>query len=52
MKCTSCGKNVETEQNWVEFDCPSCTKQRIIRCEKCKMLENNYSCAKCGFTGP
>ena len=52
MKCTSCGKSVESEQNWVEFDCPVCGKEHIIRCEKCKGMENTYECSKCGFVGP
>lgn len=52
MKCSSCGKEVEAEQNWVEFDCPSCKKDHIIRCEKCKQLENTYECSNCGFVGP
>jgi predicted RNA-binding Zn-ribbon protein involved in translation (DUF1610 family) len=52
MKCTSCGKRIETEQNWVEFTCPKCGKEKIIRCEKCKALQNSYACPKCGFEGP
>ncbi len=52
MKCVSCGKKVESEKNWVEFPCPGCGKTRILRCERCKKLENQYECEKCGFTGP
>ena len=52
MKCVSCGRKVESEQNWVEFKCPGCGKTRILRCEKCKKLENQYTCEKCGFVGP
>jgi predicted RNA-binding Zn-ribbon protein involved in translation (DUF1610 family) len=51
MKCVSCGKKVETEPVWVEFICPGCGKEKIIRCDKCKRMENPYTC-KCGFTGP
>ena len=52
MKCSSCGREVEAEQNWVEFDCPACGKDHIIRCQKCKELGNKYNCSKCGFVGP
>jgi len=52
LKCTSCGKRVETEKNWVGFKCPQCGKGNIIRCEKCKKLENSYKCPECGFEGP
>jgi predicted RNA-binding Zn-ribbon protein involved in translation (DUF1610 family) len=52
MKCASCGKRVEAEKYWVEFTCPKCGKEKIIRCEKCKRLENQYKCSKCSFKGP
>jgi len=52
MKCTSCGKKVEAEQDWVEFECPACDKEHIIRCKKCKEMENRYTCPKCEFIGP
>jgi len=52
MVCTSCGKGITTEKFWVEFPCPVCGKSRIIRCEKCKSLENKYECVKCKFIGP
>lgn len=52
MKCTTCGKSLETEDNWVEFICPSCKKVSIIRCSKCKSLINPYKCTGCGFEGP
>jgi len=52
MKCSSCGRNIETEKNWVEFPCPECGKEKITRCSKCKKLINAYKCSKCGFIGP
>ena len=52
MRCSSCGKNVEAEDEWVEFNCPACGKDHIIRCSKCKELENTYECTKCKFVGP
>ena len=52
MLCVSCGKRVEAETDWVEFNCPQCGKSRIIRCSKCKRLENTYKCPECGFRGP
>jgi predicted RNA-binding Zn-ribbon protein involved in translation (DUF1610 family) len=52
MKCTSCGTRIENQKNWVEFDCPSCSKTVIIRCEKCRTLMNVYECPDCKFQGP
>ena len=52
LRCTSCGKRVETEKYWVRLNCPSCLKQEIIRCEKCRRLAVQYVCGKCGFEGP
>ena len=52
MRCISCGRRIEAESFWVEFDCPKCGKAKIIRCEKCKRMINPYECPKCGFRGP
>jgi len=52
MRCTNCGKSIEAESNWVEFPCPKCGKEIIVRCDKCKKLENAYKCSKCNFVGP
>ena len=51
-RCTTCGLSVESEKIWVDFKCPSCGKTKIIRCERCKRLENPYTCEGCGFKGP
>jgi predicted RNA-binding Zn-ribbon protein involved in translation (DUF1610 family) len=51
-KCSTCGRSVVSEKLWVEFRCPACRKETIVRCEKCKRLENPYTCKSCGFTGP
>jgi predicted RNA-binding Zn-ribbon protein involved in translation (DUF1610 family) len=52
LKCSTCGVSVESEKVWVAFKCPACNKEQITRCEKCKRLENTYTCQSCGFTGP
>ncbi|MEE9323130.1 MAG: zinc finger domain-containing protein [Candidatus Aenigmarchaeota archaeon] len=52
MNCTSCGIKIETQKNWVQFDCPSCRKAEIIRCERCRRLVNTYECPSCKFIGP
>jgi len=52
MKCSSCGTNIENQQNWVEFACPSCSKNKIVRCERCRKLNNEYECGSCKFKGP
>jgi hypothetical protein len=52
LVCTSCGRRVETEDRWVRLPCPRCGKATVLRCEKCKKLENPYECPDCGFVGP
>ncbi|MBI5061624.1 MAG: RNA-binding protein [Candidatus Aenigmarchaeota archaeon] len=52
MKCTSCGTSVDVDKIWVGFLCPSCEKEKIVRCSRCKKLVNRYKCPGCGFTGP
>ncbi len=51
LKCTSCGRLVVADKDWVDFKCPACGKERIIRCDSCKRMQNTYRC-KCGFEGP
>ncbi len=52
MKCSSCGISLLGDKNFVQFKCPSCDKEMIFRCSKCKILSNEYTCKKCGFIGP
>ena len=52
LNCSTCGINVASDNVWVEFMCPGCGKETIIRCERCKRLENSYRCKKCDFVGP
>ncbi len=51
-RCTSCNGVIGAGENFVEFPCPSCGEAKIIRCEKCKVLVNEYKCPACGFVGP
>ncbi|MBI5553692.1 MAG: RNA-binding protein [Candidatus Diapherotrites archaeon] len=48
--CTTCNK--EVFRDYVEFNCPSCAKDKIIRCDNCRTATRNYSCESCGFSGP
>ena len=50
--CITCGANLEAEENYVVFPCPSCGEEKIARCKKCRKLANNYECPNCGFRGP
>jgi len=50
--CVSCKKSVATIPNSVNFKCPSCGKELITRCGKCRKLAIPYKCSKCGFEGP
>ncbi|MFH0861182.1 MAG: zinc finger domain-containing protein [Candidatus Altiarchaeota archaeon] len=49
-KCTSCGKEVLS--GFVEFKCPNCNKDKMVRCSSCRTLGTPYTCHECGFTGP
>jgi len=51
LKCTSCGRSVETEKYWVRFPCPECGEP-ITRCERCRKIVVRYKCPKCSFEGP
>ncbi|MFN3527701.1 MAG: zinc finger domain-containing protein [Candidatus Altarchaeaceae archaeon] len=49
MICQTCGR----ETNEVtRFPCPNCGETEIIRCKSCRILGRQYTCPKCGFTGP
>ncbi|MBU2523251.1 MAG: RNA-binding protein [Nanoarchaeota archaeon] len=48
MKCSSCKIDFSAG---VKFKCPSCRKETIARCGKCKKMNVKYDC-KCGFEGP
>ncbi len=50
--CTSCNSVIAPGEHFAEFPCPKCGKTIIIRCEKCKVLANEYTCPECGFIGP
>ncbi|MBI5159513.1 RNA-binding protein [Candidatus Micrarchaeota archaeon] len=47
--CSSCGKQT---RECVEFICPACGEEKIVRCKHCREIVNPYSCKKCGRTGP
>ncbi|MFH1835045.1 MAG: zinc finger domain-containing protein [Methanobacteriota archaeon] len=49
-KCSSCG--IEVLRGYVEFNCPRCNKDKIMRCKSCRTLGTKYSCNDCGFEGP
>ncbi|MCK5452262.1 MAG: RNA-binding protein [Candidatus Aenigmarchaeota archaeon] len=52
VKCISCGKDVSKGINFSKFKCPKCLEAEIVRCDRCKLLVNQYKCPKCGFVGP
>jgi Zn-ribbon RNA-binding protein len=49
-KCNTCNTAVSSE--YVEFKCPDCGGETIIRCEHCRQTAKKYTCTKCGFIGP
>ncbi|MFH1239968.1 MAG: zinc finger domain-containing protein [Candidatus Diapherotrites archaeon] len=48
--CSTCNK--EVTDNYVEFKCPKCSKERIVRCLHCRSTSKPYTCKECGFIGP
>lgn len=52
MLCNSCGKNLVSSDNFVQFECPNCGETEVIRCKKCRRKQNVYKCKNCGFEGP
>jgi len=48
--CSSCNKEVNFD--FTEFNCPKCSKTKIIRCDHCKTTSKEYKCEECGFIGP
>jgi len=51
MSCNGCGASITPGEHSVKFKCPACGEM-IVRCSKCKITSNNYTCKKCGFVGP
>ncbi|MBU0929944.1 MAG: RNA-binding protein [Nanoarchaeota archaeon] len=52
LKCNSCKENIDQNKGSSVFKCPSCAKQKIIRCNRCKKTGIRYKCNSCGFIGP
>ncbi|MEM5825846.1 MAG: zinc finger domain-containing protein [Candidatus Aenigmatarchaeota archaeon] len=52
LECSSCKKNLISEEGWVKFPCPSCEKVIIFRCKHCREFSITYTCENCGFQGP
>jgi len=50
--CSSCGREIPPKVKYVKFTCPSCGKETLYRCPKCRQASNKYVCPSCGFTGP
>lgn len=51
-KCNSCKTDITNIKGTARFKCPKCTKQEIVRCEKCRRFAAKYTCPECGFEGP
>lgn len=51
-KCTTCKTTLTNNKGSTIFKCPSCGKQEIIRCSKCRETVAKYKCPECGFEGP
>jgi hypothetical protein len=51
-KCITCKVSLVNNKGAVKFMCPSCGKQEITRCGKCREIVAKYKCPECGFEGP
>ncbi len=47
--CSSCGR---LASEYVNFKCPSCGKEEIIRCQSCREKYVRYKCSVCSYEGP
>lgn len=52
LTCVSCKKNITNQKGSVQFQCPQCIKQTLVRCSHCRETAIRYKCPQCGFTGP
>ncbi|AAB98468.1 hypothetical protein MJ_0458.1 [Methanocaldococcus jannaschii DSM 2661] len=50
--CISCNAEIAPREKSTKFPCPNCGEVEIVRCERCRKLNNPYKCPKCGFEGP
>ncbi|MDD1765305.1 MAG: zinc finger domain-containing protein [Methanomassiliicoccales archaeon] len=49
--CSSCGVRL-TSKGITTFLCPSCGEVQIGRCSNCRDQSVQYTCPRCGFSGP
>ncbi|MBR9678456.1 MAG: RNA-binding protein [Nanoarchaeota archaeon] len=50
--CNTCKTNIVNTEGSTSFSCPSCGKEEIIRCDKCRKISARYTCQSCGYEGP
>lgn len=48
--CTTSNREVTTD--FVEFKCPKCGEEKIVRSMHSRATALTYTCKSCGFTGP
>jgi predicted RNA-binding Zn-ribbon protein involved in translation (DUF1610 family) len=46
------GTNITNDKGSTIFNCPKCSKQKIIRSYNDRQISVKYTCPECGFTGP
>jgi LSD1 subclass zinc finger protein len=52
LVCTSCKSKLIGTSGSVNFECPSCSKEEIVRCPSCRNDSIKYTCKNCSFVGP
>lgn len=52
LKCNSCKEDISTDKGATSFKCPSCGKEMIVRCSRCRKTGVKYKCVSCGFSAP
>ncbi|HII16860.1 TPA: RNA-binding protein [Candidatus Woesearchaeota archaeon] len=50
--CISSKRRITNDTGAVQFPCPSCGKETIVRSKQAREIVAPYTCPSCGFTGP
>ncbi len=45
-------QSVANDAGSVQFPCPDCGEETIVRSRHSREIVVRYTCSKCGFTGP
>lgn len=49
---SSTNKSIANDVGSVQFPCPQCGEEMIVRSKNARQIVTKYTCSKCGFEGP